>query len=126
MLKLRDKSLLLREMDKQQKQKRQPAGCLFYAIKRVVFNEVQLLLLRFLFKQSCVAQHMLARRHAEFFKYVVEFERAFADIKDAGDFVCGFVPDFLSQARRIFVRRQPKARRRRTPIKSIPKRFSLR
>ncbi len=34
---------------------------------------------------------MLARRHAEFFQnvMVVEFKRAFADIKDVGDFVCG-------------------------------------
>ena len=34
---------------------------------------------------------MFARGHAEFFQYVVvvEFERAFADIKDVGDFVCG-------------------------------------
>ena len=34
---------------------------------------------------------MFARGHAEFFQnvVVVEFKRAFADIKDVGDFVCG-------------------------------------
>ena len=33
---------------------------------------------------------MFARGHAEFFQnvMVVEFERAFADIKDVGDFLC--------------------------------------
>lgn len=34
---------------------------------------------------------MFARGYSEFFQnvVVVEFERAFADIKDVGDFVCG-------------------------------------
>ena len=48
--------------------------------------------LRFLFQQSCVAQHLFTRRHAEFFQniVVVEFERTVAYIKYIGDFFCGF------------------------------------
>ncbi len=52
----------------------------------------KLLVLRFLFQQSCVAQHLFARRHAEFFEniVVVKFERAFAYIEHIGYFLCGF------------------------------------
>ena len=48
--------------------------------------------LRFLFKQSRVAKHLFAGGNAEFFQniVVVEFERAFADTKNVGDFFCAF------------------------------------
>ena len=48
--------------------------------------------LHFLFQQGRVAQHLLARRYAELFQnvVVVKFERAFPDVKDVGDFFCGF------------------------------------
>ena len=48
--------------------------------------------LLFLFQQSCVAQHLFAGRHTEFFQniVIVEFERTFAYMKCIGDFFCGF------------------------------------
>ena len=48
---------------------------------------------------------MFARRHAEFFQnvVVVEFKRAFADIKDVGDFVCGLAVNIQVENRSVFV-----------------------
>lgn len=47
---------------------------------------------RFLFQQSCVAQHLFARRNAEFFQniVVVEFERTFLNVANYHNFVGGF------------------------------------
>lgn len=60
--------------------------------QRKAASPVMSFALRFLFQQSCVAQHLFARRHAEFFQniVVVEFERTFAYIEYIGDFLCGF------------------------------------
>lgn len=60
--------------------------------QKKVSSTVMSFALRFLFQQSCVAQHLFARRRAEFFQniVVVEFERTFAYIKYIGDLLCGF------------------------------------